>query len=258
MSTGAVTVHALEVLTQNAWGGAPLWKRRREHLARAIGELGPDVVGLQEIHASAPADAASQAHELAELAGYDATFAPARVTASGHCEGVALLVRRGAVIGDRTVLELSRDAEDALDGPHPRVALKARLRFPDRADAELTAIVTHLSLSKSARARTIVELVAFADAARREGESAVVMGDFNATPDEPALGAFAAGGWVDAWRQHHEAARGGTWPAGAPFRRIDYVFARPGTGLRVASSTRTPVSGSDHVGLLVRLAKGSS
>src|ERR1700688_4916957 len=104
---------SLVVLTQNAWGGAPLWSRRRERLAQAIASLGPDVVGLQEIHAPTARGDGSQAHELAELAGgYDAWFAPGRVTKSGHAEGVALLVKRPTVVLERKVLALSLDGKD--------------------------------------------------------------------------------------------------------------------------------------------------
>lgn len=246
-----MSVEALTILTQNAWGGAPLWKHRRELLARAIGERRPDVVGLQEIHAPTPDGQGSQAHELAALVdGYEATFAPARITPGGHCEGVALLVRREAVVDGRSVLQLSRDADDTLDGPHQRVVLRAVLR---QGDAILEAMVTHLSLSKRARARTIGELCAFAAKDRPPSASAVVVGDFNATPDEPSLAALDAGGWVDAWRHVHGDERGGTWPAGAAFRRIDYVWVQPAPGWRVDACERTPVSGSDHVGLLVRL-----
>ncbi len=78
----------------------------------------------------------------------------------------------------------------------------------------------------------------------------MLMGDFNAPPDEPALRALASAGWIDAWHHASPDARGGTWPAGAPFRRIDYVWVRPGDGWDVAECQRTPVSGSDHVGLV--------
>jgi endonuclease/exonuclease/phosphatase family metal-dependent hydrolase len=242
------------VLTQNAWGGAPLWARRRAALAATIAEIRPDVVGLQEIHAD-DARSASQADELAELAGYDATFAPARVTAAGHCEGVAILVKRSALVVSHDVLSLSRDDSDPLDGPHPRVVLRATVRFPEEGDAVLDAMVTHLSLSRRARARTIAELIAFASAGRPEGANAIIIGDLNATPDEPTLEALASHGWLDAWAHRHDRERGGTWPAGLAFKRLDYVFARPASGWSIGDVTRAPVSGSDHQGLVARLSE---
>ncbi len=213
------------------------------------------MVGLQEIHAPSRAEgeAHSQAHELAELAGgYDAWFAPGRVTASGHCEGVALLVKRTVGVAARCSLSLSLDSSDPLEGPHQRVVLSVSIA---RDDARVDVHCTHLSLSKRARERTLAELVAFAakERPRSGSHGAVLVGDFNATPDEPALATLEAAGWVDAWKEAGAAGRGGTWPAGIPFRRIDYVWVQPGAGWEIAGCARTPVSGSDHVGLVAHL-----
>jgi endonuclease/exonuclease/phosphatase family metal-dependent hydrolase len=249
----------LVVVTQNAWGAAPLWERRRASLARSIAEARPDVVGLQEIHAAAADDGwgGSQAHQIAEQAGgYRAFFAPGRAKSGGGAEGVALLVRSDVEVLDHETLSLSLDARDPLEGKNQRVVLRARVR---RGGLVAQVLVTHLSLSKRARERTLPEIVAFAaEAERRSGSpGAVLLGDFNATPGEPSLTALD-GGWVDAWRQMHPGAPGGggTWPAVAPFRRLDYVFVRPGSGWEIAGCTRMALAGSDHVGLCARIRAG--
>jgi endonuclease/exonuclease/phosphatase (EEP) superfamily protein YafD len=79
------------------------------------------------------------------------------------------------------------------------------------------------------------------------------MGDLNATPAEPALAELDGAGWIDAWERTSPDERGGTWPAVAPFRRLDYVWAQLGEGWQVAECRRLPVAGSDHVGLWARL-----
>jgi endonuclease/exonuclease/phosphatase family metal-dependent hydrolase len=247
---------SLVVLTQNAWGGAPLWRQRSARLAQAMAARSPDIVGLQEVHAETPSGEGSQAHELAgQMDGYDALFAPGRVTPSRHAEGVALLVKRRHTIVDRSALALSRDPNDPLDGGHQRIVLRASVRV---GDVVLDAFVTHASLSRRARERTLPELAGFArsERARTGSAGAVLMGDFNATPGEPALVALADAGWTDAWAHVHEGERGGTWPAGAPFRRIDYVWVQPGAGISIQACERTSVAGSDHVGLLVTLRMG--
>ncbi|MFT3767507.1 MAG: endonuclease/exonuclease/phosphatase family protein [Minicystis sp.] len=249
----AVSPNALMVLTQNAWGGAPLWTRRRERLARTIAELTPDVVGLQEIHAPTTRGDESQAHELAEiLGGYDVIFAPARVTPSGACEGVALLLRRGTEVVDQSTWKLSVDTSDPLDAPHQRVVLRAAIRR----GALIEVLVTHLSLSKKARERTIRELVIFAAEERRGSRSdgSVLLGDFNASPAEAALAHLEGpGGWVDAWDRANPQDSGATWPAAVPFRRLDYVWVQLGSGWKVAECKRMPIAGSDHVGLWARV-----
>jgi endonuclease/exonuclease/phosphatase family metal-dependent hydrolase len=185
MSKGSFTV-----LTQNAWGGAPFWAKRRQLLARLLSELRPDIVGLQEIHASNVSGEGNQAAELASLAGgYEAVFAPGRVEPSGHCEGVALLVRAGARVVEQSVVALSRDEADSLDGPYPRVVLRAAVDLPET-DAVVDVMVTHLSLSKRARLRTVPEICGLVASPVASDGCSVVMGDLNATPGDPSLATF--------------------------------------------------------------------
>src|SRR5262249_47398291 len=121
---------ALVVLTQNAWGGAPLWRSRVQRMAERVRSLYPDVVGLQEIHAGSPGDAEGQARDLAErLEGYKVHFAPARVEASGACEGVALLSRHP--VRRVAVRALSLDRSDLLDRAGQRVVLGATVEVPN-------------------------------------------------------------------------------------------------------------------------------
>jgi endonuclease/exonuclease/phosphatase family metal-dependent hydrolase len=242
------------VLTQNAWGGAPLWTRRRERLARAIAEVEPDVVSLQEIHAPSARGDEGQAHEIAErIGGYSVVFAPARTSPSGACEGVALLVRAGIEIEDRSSLRLSIDPDDPLDAPHPRVILCATIKL--RSGARVDAMATHLSLSHRARARTIREIVIFASETAKSSKSdlAVLAGDLNASPTESSLDALERASWTDAWDAANPNGSGATWPAAVAFRRLDYIWARLGAGFRVRACERMPVAGSDHVGLWTRI-----
>jgi endonuclease/exonuclease/phosphatase family metal-dependent hydrolase len=243
----------LTVLTQNAWGGVPLWPERRDLLARHLRALGPDVVGLQEVHAPA-VDGAHQAGEIAELAGgYRTWFAPGRVARGGACEGVALLVREEIEVIEHSVEALTLDRGDPFERDSQRIVLRAAIREAGRV---LDVLVTHLSLSRQARARTARELLAFAarERARSGSEGAILMGDLNALPGEEAIAILEGeGGWIDAWRRLHPGARGGTWPAGLPVRRIDYVFVQPGAGWAIEACERTAFAGSDHVGVMVRI-----
>ncbi len=247
----------LTVLTLNIWGGAPFWRLRRKALASLIARVRPDLIGLQEVHAPGPNGAASQAHELARLAtGYDVIFSPGRVAAAGRSEGVAILSRHPVLDWEAT--HLTREADDRRDRFGPRVMLRALVGTPE---GRVDAFVTHLSLSRSARLRTVPELLDFASRGRARSASrgAVLMGDLNAEPDEPAIalleggGEPSAGGWLDAWASANGAdARGGTWPAIAPYRRIDYIFSQPADGWAVHACRRA-MTASDHLGLVARL-----
>ncbi|WP_437676280.1 endonuclease/exonuclease/phosphatase family protein [Sorangium sp. So ce131] len=247
-------------LTQNIWGGVALWERRRTMLARLISEMRPGVIGLQEVHAQAARGDLGQAGELARLAGgYRAWFAPGRVAAGGECEGVALLCREDIEVIDHSLEALTLDRDDPFERDSQRVVLRAAIR---QAGAVVDVLVTHLSLSRRARARTVRELVSFAARERQKSGSvgAVMMGDFNALPSEEAVCFLRASAgdarWVDAWMHTHPGKTGGTWPAGLPLRRIDYVFVQPGDGWTIARCERAPFSGSDHHGVAAWLRLG--
>jgi endonuclease/exonuclease/phosphatase family metal-dependent hydrolase len=240
----------LVVMTQNVFGGALAWKWRKSRLARAIAQINPDLVGLQEVHATRIDAIRTQAHEIAELAGtYHVDFAPGRIAPDGRCEGVALLCKRE--IRERSVFALTLDRRDRLDRAGQRVVLCATLELGPVIDV----FVTHLSLSWRARARTIDELVRFAERERSRSKSdgAILLGDLNATPGEAAMRALNER-WVDAWR----GPGGATWPLVAPSRRIDYVLAQPPSGWAVRGCGRRRTLGSDHLGVVARLGLAGS
>src|SRR4051812_48367556 len=247
------------VLTQNLWGGAPFWGLRRRSLARGLARLRPDVVGLQEVHAPDPVGETSQAHQLADRAGgYRVVFAPGRVTPSGRCEGVAILSRH-PIVG-HSVEALTMDRGDLLDRLGRRVVLHAVVESPA---GPIDTFVTHLSVSRRARARTIHELLAFTARAcsHTRGRGAILMGDLNAPPGESIVAALeggddrGGGAWRDAWKlANGPDASGGTYPAPVPYRRIDYILLRPHERWQVLACNRMPAGGSDHLGVVARLA----
>ncbi len=242
----------LTVLTQNIWGGAPFWSDRRRALAHRISDLKPDLVGLQEVHASDPDGKDSQAHELAELiGGFEVVFAPGRIEASGRSEGVALLSRHAVRASESIVL--TQDRDDVLDRLRLRVVLWTLF---ETSEGPVDVLVTHLSISRPARIRTIQEVLAFASRDRGVGarRKSLLMGDLNAGPSESTIGVLSDNGWLDAWpTSNGVGSHGGTWPAIAPIRRIDYILVRPSEGWVVHSCDRLPKGGSDHRGVTARL-----
>jgi endonuclease/exonuclease/phosphatase family metal-dependent hydrolase len=245
----------LVVLTQNILGAAPFWPYRKKKLAEVIRRIEPDVVGLQEVRARSPFDGASQAHELSELLGdYSVDFAPARIGSDGRCEGVAVLYRHSAF--ERSVTALTIDNNDRWDRTNPRVVLSCSL---DVAGARVQVFAAHLSLSRSARVRTLKELSsAVADARERTpSDLTVILGDFNAPPGEEALARLCRAThepWLDAWAALHGSRGGYTWPTPLPCRRIDYVFFQLAPGLSVQACHRLSHLGSDHCALWARVA----
>lgn len=176
-------------------------------VARLLRGRGLGVVGLQETEGARIT--AGNVHGVRWLAAaLGRHYHPGPDTRVGGY-GVALL--SAWPIRDVEVVELPTD------GTVSRPAMRATVEHPDGA---FPVVVAHLEVAgdvRVAQARRVVELV---DGAAR----AVVLGDFNATPDEAVIETMT-GSFTDAWAAAGEG-DGFTYSAGRPRRRIDYVFAR--------------------------------
>lgn len=248
-------MRGLSVLTQNVWGGGPGWRLRRPLVARQLTALAPDIAALQEVMAPR-IDAPSQAHELADALArsglrYHVDFAPGRVWDDGRCEGVAILCREG--IRERSVESLSLDINDRWEGQSQRVVLCAMLDLPI---GPVDVFATHLSLSRTARARTMNEVLAFTrrERGRSKSRAAILLGDLNASANEDAILNLQRE-WTDLASLRTRSRRVDllTWPAVCPVRRLDYAFVQPANAFRVVG-WRRHFSGSDHLGVSAHLA----
>lgn len=254
-------------MTWNVWwrfGGA--WREREDGIVATLLAVQPDVVGLCETWAG---DGTTQPRLLAErLGGFDATFAPTSIPPVPHPPeepsqaGVQMgvgLVSRWPITG-RTVHELPHPQRT---GPPP-TAISAIL---DRPGAPFRVIVTCLewetwfAQDQLAQARAVAELAAASDL------PAVVLGDLNASVDQPEMAPLLAV-LADAWPA------GGGDPAAvtlssavpqAPLkavkqidRRIDHVLAHGGglTVERAFLAGDQPIDGlhpSDHFAVVADL-----
>lgn len=201
-----------------------LWPRRRQLLTHALHEVGPDLVGLQEVCCD-QATGSSQADQLAlELAcGY--ALQPMKVSGSaGESEpGVALLSRHPIRCSHRIPMPGTADSGQAL--MHAIV------------DTQLGAVdvlIAHLTpRSEEVQFAGVELLLAYLHTLPPERAS-IVLGDLNNVPESGAIQALTdvEGGrhkvLRDAWREANPTDRGPTMPAQAPLRRIDYIFVSPG------------------------------
>ncbi|WP_255151735.1 endonuclease/exonuclease/phosphatase family protein [Halorarius halobius] len=193
------------------------------------------VVGLQETAgARVTAGNVHGVRWLAAALGYHYHLGPA--TRSGGY-GVALLSKWP--LRDAAVVDLP--TADTV----PRPALRATVEHPDGA---FPAVVAHLEVEGTVcerQARRVVEMVV-------GDERAVVLGDFNATPDERVYDVLADS-LTDAWAAAGDG-DGHTYSAARPRRRIDYAFVRG------FDTTDVAVFGgpdaSDHRGVTATLDRG--
>lgn len=279
----------LRVMTWNVWWRFGDWRARREALLRVLREHRPDVVGLQEVWATADENLA---HWLAERLDMVAVWSPSpaperwqrRLSRSGEDASTPhgtigfgnAVLSRYPVLQERTL--------DLPGGGHEdegRTALSVLLDTPGR---PLPFTTTHLNSSpaeSAVRVRQVRELIPFVAAGGRRGEHypPVLTGDFNAVPESDevrlACGYLTAGpveGFVllDAWRFAEPGDHGLTWDRENPFvarihqpaARIDYVlvglppFSGEGAVRSIRRVATAPVDGvwaSDHAALLVEL-----
>jgi endonuclease/exonuclease/phosphatase family metal-dependent hydrolase len=245
----------VRVLTMNLKTALPsdaTSDQRTAMVAALIAAEQPDVVALQEITQSS--SLANRGQVLASATGYALAWRQTHQLGIGQ-EGIGILARG----------TIDWHADRAL--PHPELGLLNRAVIGARVTIEGRAIelfATHLTVagSTSDRADQAAEALAFAHAHHQVGVPAFFAGDLNAKPDELAMkmlrGAASHGGvtgdLVDAWTQA-ETGDGFTIPSDGPDRRIDYIYALPGSGTATRCKTvlDQPVHGvraSDHLGVI--------
>lgn len=222
------------------------WDARRSAIAAALTRLNPDVVALQAVRRRA--SGLDQARELARLTGLaHVVFATARSHDEAE-DGSAILTRLPVTARDCVRLSYEENAED----PSPRILLLTTLDLGG--ERRLTLANGHFSWVAALNARNVEETLG--RLAGVDGD-AVLVGDFNATPDAPGMRAIAEAGWRDAWVALHGEQDGATFEAPTPNLRIDYVWLRGALRAKRIERVQAPADAavrlSDHVGLCVEL-----
>jgi endonuclease/exonuclease/phosphatase family metal-dependent hydrolase len=251
--------------TRRVPGGA--WTRRRPLIAQALADVKADVVGLQEDRqdlAGASDHRNSQSAQLARDLGSDSAFLPG---ADGPERG-----KGNAVLSRHPVRRLEAvplppgPGEAARFGPSARDGLYAAIDTPC---GLVHLFVVHLTtrggeaqLSEAERLLAQVGRVAERTRVGTNG-TAIVVGDFNATPNTPTIRLMAAH-FRDAWAAANPGEPGHTMLVHTPrtpdasHMRIDYVFVGPGPEIvrAVLLGTQPDADGfyaSDHFGVAATL-----
>jgi len=244
----------LRVATLNIRNLADRWDERLPLLLADMAALQPDLLGLQEVVYPLQQD------RLIGAAG-ERRYETFRSWAGRPEYGNALLVADGIAV----------DAAERLDLGLARSALRTVVRT---GDATLLMIVTHLhhvTADESIRndqARQLLEWVAEAPGT----DAQVMVGDFNAEPEEAAPERIRAVGFRSAFADANGADPAVTWPSGlqapamdtdGPPGCLDYVWVRGQVAVHgarlvfdrpaVGDPTLYP---SDHLGLVTELRVG--
>ncbi|MDR7513058.1 MAG: endonuclease/exonuclease/phosphatase family protein, partial [Armatimonadota bacterium] len=210
-----------------------------EALARTIEASGAEVAALQEVSRGWVINGATDMLTwLGRRLGMVAAWGPAADPAFGN-----------AILSRRPIAAAGHVALPRVGVPMRRGALWAAV---DLGGGEtLLVIATHLHHVEAHG--HVRELQAFAVANLwHERPRAVVLGDFNATPEAIEIEVLRRAGLRDAFVLAGEG-EGFTYPSTRPQRRIDYIFVSPdlsARSFRVLSGTA-----SDHLGIVVTLVR---
>lgn len=244
----------IRVATLNCRNTADGWRRRRNVLLPQLAELDADVIGLQELRRW-PSQAGWITRAVNERVGEGASYDAHRTYKTGVYrlwEGLGVLSRFPIV--ERGSLDLQLEN---------RVATFVTVRLPD--GRLLDFCNAHLS-SKTPEARAAQARLLVRWLAERGANPQVLVGDFNATPGEPAVAVL-----TDTLRSAHAVVHGGEpektvptplrGPAQGADKVLDYIFVNDRLDVHDASVTfqrSAPgdprLVASDHYGLLATLS----
>ena len=219
-----------------------------ERVAALVRSTDADIVLLQEVDSvTRRSGGVDQPAVLASLTGYDAAFGSSLDYQGGEY-GIAILSRWPIVRDSMVPLPISPPQARAGGRYEPRGALVVEIDAPG---GRLSVINTHLDASGEDhyRRQELATLLRLAEQELAAGASLLIGGDFNSRPDSEVIRRATAGGWRDLWSVCGEPGEGNTYPAHAPVRRIDYLFAASTATCSSASTVGAGVS--DHLGLLV-------
>lgn len=242
--------------TLNIRNIADRWPERLPLLVADMAAEQPDVVGLQEV-----VFAVQQDRLLG--AGGEGRYVTFRGWAGRPEYGNAILLKEPAIAA----------AAERLDLGHNRSALWLPVTWPD--GSRFAFVVTHLhhevpdEAIRDDQVRQLVEWLA----GHPEPGPRVVVGDFNAEPDEPAYARMRDAGFRSAHLEANGSEPAVTWPSGIQAPGMD-TDGQPGcldylwlagdvraTGCRVAfdrpAADDPTLLPSDHFGLVATLELGA-
>jgi endonuclease/exonuclease/phosphatase family metal-dependent hydrolase len=217
-----------------------------ERIAEVIRDNGAEVVGLQEVdrHFSERSEWADQPAELAELLGYHVVFG-ANID-NDPPEGSEDRIQYGtAILSKYPITDWENTYLYNTPGQEQRGLLRATIDVRGR---DLQFYSTHLAASSQVdrleQSRQIVELVG-------DEDPAIIVGDFNATPEAPEIQTLDAA-FVDAWAEVGKG-DGSTYPTEDPTKRIDNIYVTSSVKPVSAKVLHSRAEASDHLPVISRV-----
>lgn len=248
----------LGIATLNILNLQDRWEERLPLLLADMAALQPDLIGLQEVVYPMQQD------RLLGAAG-EGRYVTVRGWAGRPEYGNSLLVHADLATD-------AGDAADRIDLGYRRAAHRVRVTLPG--GARLVCAVTHLHhvpAEATVRLVQVETLLRWLDASPAH-DALIVVGDFNARPDEPAYARMRAAGFRSAHAEAHGSEPAVTWPSGLQASAmdtdgdpgcVDYLWVRGAVSVEAARlAFDRPAVGdptlfpSDHFAVVARIVVG--
>jgi endonuclease/exonuclease/phosphatase family metal-dependent hydrolase len=247
------------VATINLHGRADRWSERRHLLIEQIIEAAPDLVSLQEIHL--PIRQGKWVCKQLNLRLSGSGKVPYRLVQkryqhliNGAFEAVGVLSRLPLLYHESIGL-----------GHGGRVALRVHVKLPSHQTMDFVSThLHHVAYEKEAREEQAMKLVGWLNS-HKHVPIQVVAGDFNETPDGPAI-TYIKQSFRSAYEKRYGRDPLATYPTtlaamDVPALCLDYIFFSAAVHRVTAAALFCNISGreddtlypSDHVGLLATL-----
>jgi endonuclease/exonuclease/phosphatase family metal-dependent hydrolase len=225
------------------------WIERRKLIVEGIKTADPDVVALQAVCQDIQIEhGEDQAEQIAEILGdYPYVYFQPAGDEKGTSYGSAFISRIPIYETGFLPLRTPLKAED----PTKRVVFYARLKN----SINLTLFNAHFSYSDAQNKNNLKEALPFL---KSFPGPALLVGDFNATPDKGMHSELTKLGWQDIWQTLHPRDPGYTFESQNPTLRIDYIWANAdlknkAKQIQILKGQTPKVRWSDHWSLLVDL-----
>lgn len=199
-------------------------------MADAINALNPDIVGLNEMRdKGVDFEYDAQTSILSELTGIKHHYFAKAIDLGGNPYGNALLSKY-SIVSAQTILVPDPNPRTGTEYYETRCLLKAKIEHG------ITVLVIHFGLNTDEQknaVKTVLDNI--------ENEKCILMGDFNAVPEDDVLKPIRdrmkdTADWFDTPLF--------SFPSDKPNRKIDYIFVSP--DVEVISADIPAIVASDH------------
>jgi endonuclease/exonuclease/phosphatase family metal-dependent hydrolase len=216
-----------------------------DRIATVVEDTHPDVIGLQEVdrHFGERSDFVDQAMWLADRLDLHVVFG-ANIDLEPLTPGAPRRQYGTAILSRYRIREWRNTLLPRPAGGEQRGLLEAVINVRG---VRVRAYNTHLQ--HNSQEERLAQVAAIRSIVAEARESVVLVGDLNATPDSPEIGAITED-LADAWAQAGEG-DGFTYDAETPHARIDYVLTSSDVVARTAAVVTSDAS--DHLPVVADL-----